>query len=136
MINKNNKMTKTKYPLEFWHSISVCISIVYESFYMNRIAIDFSPLILLLPRLLFLFFLFLWVYFLLCTQDNKRRKKESSFGKKDRREQDAFRTHLIVKMMVDINSRMLFLSIIFIIISLTIGQQQQRRSSVTIGNTY
>ena len=39
-------------------------------------------------------------------------------------------------MMVDINSRMLFPVIIFIIISLNISQQQQqaqRRSSVTIG---
>jgi len=71
------------------------------------------------------------------SRQQEKKERIEFRKKKDRREQDAFRTHLIVKMMVDINSRMLFLSIIFIIISLTIGQQQQqRRSSVTIGNTY
>jgi hypothetical protein len=70
-------------------------------------------------------------------EDEEERKNRVS--ERDRREQHAFRTHLIVKMMVDINGRMLFPFFVFIIISLTIGQQQQqqqRRSSVTIGNRY
>jgi len=114
---------------------------------MNRIAIDFVPLIRVFPRLPFLFFFFLFFYesiscYALKTtrreggEDEEERKNRVS--ERDRREQHAFRTHLIVKMMVDINGRMLFPFFVFIIISLTIGQQQQqqRRSSVTIGNRY
>ena len=51
----------------------------------------------------------------------------------DRREQDGFRIHSVLNMMVDINSRMLFLLFIFVIISIANGQQQSRRSMVTIG---
>ncbi len=106
---------------------------------MNRIAIDFSPLPSTPFSFLFFFFssrFFFYesisCYALKTTRrgedEQEERKNRVSDG--DRREQDAFRTHLIVKMMGDIHNRMLFL---FIIISLTIGQQQ-RRSSVTIGN--
>jgi hypothetical protein len=116
---------------------------------MNRIAIDFVPLIRVFPRLPFLFFFFLFFYESISCYALKTTRREGGEGEdeeerknrvseRDRREQHAFRTHLIVKMMVDINGRMLFPFFVFIIISLTIGQQQQqqRRSSVTIGNRY
>ena len=68
---------------------------------------------------------------------SKRQDEEegraTQHSEDDRREQDAFQIHPIVKMMVDINSRMLFLLFIFVIISITNGQQQARRSMVTIG---
>jgi hypothetical protein len=138
MINKTNKKTKGNHPTRvptFYFSLHFYY--VCESSYMNRIAIDFFSLLFYCSLDSFFLFFFFFYESISCytLKTTRQEERKTRVSERDRQQQDAFRIHSIVKMIVDINSRMLFSFIIFIIISITIAQKQ-RQPSVTIGNIY